>query len=96
MRLGGCSSLGPVRRQKLYIGLIRGSLTQKIVNCVERVTVRYKETVGSTLEVRECPSKDILGRGTDLDEGGLVWPPGSRKVHWFHQTGMGLESLCKQ
>lgn len=60
---------------------------------MERVPVRYKETLDDTLELRECPSKDILGRGTDLDEEGMVWPPGSGEVHQFGQAGTDLELL---
>lgn len=45
LSLGQYISLGPSRRQKPHSGFSRASLTLRSVNCDERVTVRYEETL---------------------------------------------------
>lgn len=43
---------------------------------------------------RECSRKDILVKGIDLDEEGMVWPPGSREEKFTGLTRLGLVWSC--
>lgn len=69
-------------------GDYRRGLTQRIINCGKGVTIRCKENLSGTLELRESTYESINLEGVQISLKMCFNPTDSREGSWFGQAEM--------
>ena len=70
-------------------GDYRRGLSQRIINCGERVTITCKENLSGTLELRESTYESTNLEGVQMSLKNMCFnPTDSREVSWFGQAEM--------